>query len=376
MIPFNVPLITGKEKPLLDEVLSLKKLCGDGSFTKKCHAWLENFYQAPKALLTTSCTHALEISALLAGIEAGDEVIMPSFTFVSTANAFALRGAKIVFVDVDPATMNMNAEKIESAITPRTKAIVPVHYAGVSCDMDSIMGIAAKHGLLVIEDAAQALQSFYKGKPVGKFGHLSCISFHETKNVHCGEGGALVINEELFAERAEIIREKGTNRSRFLRGQIDKYTWVDIGSSYLPSELNAAFLYAQLEESASITQKRLAIWNSYYSKLSLLEKEGLINFASIPAEVKHNAHMFYIKLKNIEQRQALISFLKENGVQGTFHYVPLHSSQAGLQFGRFQGVDEYTTTESERLLRLPMHLNLDEAAVEKVCAEVTRFFKP
>ena len=373
-IKFNEPLQLSKQKDYLLEVFNEGKFSGDGSFTKKCHELLEKHTSTKKALLTTSCSHALEMTALLANIKAGDEIIMPSFTFVSTANAFVLQGARIVFVDIRPDTMNIDEKKIEAAITNKTKAIVPVHYGGVSCDMDFIVSIAKKYNLLVIEDAAQCIGSYYKGKPVGILGNMSCFSFHETKNIHSGEGGALFINENKYIERAEIIREKGTNRSRFLRGQVDKYTWVDVGSSYLPSELNAAILYAQLEQENEITSKRLKIWEQYYSLLSILQDENKIELPRVPVECKHNAHLFFIKLKDIDERQNMIDFLLQRKINTAFHYIPLHSADAGKLFGVFHGEDQFTTKESERLLRLPMHLSLSIADVEKICHHIIEFF--
>lgn len=363
MIPFNIPLLTGNEKKYIEDVFINKKMSGDGIFTKKCNQWFEEKFNIPKALLTTSCTHAIEISSLLTNIKAGDEIIMPSFTFVSTANAFVLRGAKIVFVDIRPDTMNIDENKIEEAITPNTKAIVPVHYAGVSCEMDKIMDIAKKYNLYVIEDAAQGMMATYKEKPLGTIGDIGCYSFHETKNYQCGEGGLLLVNNNEYVEIAEIIREKGTDRSKFLRGQVDKYTWVSVGSSYLPSEINAAFLYAQLENAVQVNNKRLKLWNLYYKLLEELEEKEIIELPKIPESCKHNAHMFYIKLSNNEKRQSLINHLKSKDIQSVFHYVPLHSAPAGKEYSRFHGKDVYTTTESERLLRLPMFHSLEEENV-------------
>ncbi|WP_169704104.1 dTDP-4-amino-4,6-dideoxygalactose transaminase [Candidatus Kuenenia stuttgartiensis] len=335
MILFNIPLVTGKEIGYIQQAIVNKKFCGDGSFTKKCNEWLEDHIKTKKALLTTSCTHALEMAAILADVQEGDEVIMPSFTFVTTANAFVLKGAKVVFVDIRPETMNVDETKIEEAITDKTKAIIPVHYAGICCDMDVIIELAKKYNFLVIEDAAQGIMANYKGKALGSIGHIGCYSFHETKNYTCGEGGAILINDERFLERAEIIREKGTNRLRFLKGQVDKYTWVDIGSSYLPSELNAAFLYANLQMAEEVKKKRLYLWNRYYVNLEKLKLKGSVELPYIPSHCEHNAHMFYIKLKDIEERQNVIKFLKDNGIQTVFHYIPLHSSLAGKRFGRF-----------------------------------------
>ncbi|MDQ0156903.1 dTDP-4-amino-4,6-dideoxygalactose transaminase [Robertmurraya andreesenii] len=370
MIPFNIPLHVDKELIYLQQVINNRKVSGDGEFTKKCNSWIETNFNVKKALLTTSCTHALEMAAILLDIQEGDEVIVPSYTFVSTANAFVLRGAKIVFVDIRPDTMNIDETKIEVAITSKTKVIVPVHYAGVSCEMDTIMGLADKYNLFVVEDSAQGVMSKYKGKSLGSIGHLGTYSFHETKNYSCGEGGALLINDERFIERAEIIREKGTNRSRFFRGQVDKYSWVDIGSSYLPSELNAAMLLAQLEDTKVINNYRNKLWNIYYNHLSNLSH---IEVPAVPQNCDHNAHMFYIKTKDLNERTELIEFLKQNGVLAVFHYVPLHSSEAGLKFGVFSGIDKYTTRESERLIRLPMYYSLKEQEVLKIC-ELIHFF--
>lgn len=374
MISFNVPPYVGKEKEYIEQAIEKKKICGDGEFTKKCSEWLENKTGTSKALLTTSCTHATEMTALLSDIKPGDEVIMPSYTFVSTADAFVLRGAKAVFVDIRPDTMNIDEKLIEDAITDKTKAIVPVHYAGVSCEMDTIMDIAKRHNLKVIEDAAQGVMSEYKGKALGTIGDYGCYSFHETKNYSMGEGGALLIRNPEDVERAEIIREKGTNRSKFFRGQIDKYTWVAAGSSYLPSELNAAYLYAQLEQADKIYQDRMNSWNRYYEMLSDLEQAGKIQLPVVPKECKHNAHMFYIKAKDLEERTALIDFLKANGVSSVFHYIPLHSAPAGMELGRFNGEDRYTTKESERLLRLPMYYGLGDN-VEYVAEKVKAYFE-
>jgi len=374
MIPFNTPPVSGKEQEYIKEVIEKnRKLCGDGPFTKKCNNWIEEKFQTSKALLTTSCTHALEMSAILADIQPGDEIISPSFTFVSTVNAFVLRGAKIVFVDIRPDTLNIDEELIESAITERTKVIVPVHYAGVSCEMERIIEIAKKHDLYVIEDAAQGVMAKYKGRHLGTIGDFGCYSFHETKNYTMGEGGAILVNNESFIERAEIIREKGTNRSRFLRGQVDKYTWVDIGSSYLPSELNAAYLYAQLEVAEKINRDRIDSWNIYFEELKSLQEKELIELPVIPEECEHNAHMFYIKCKDIEERTKLIDHLKNNDIQAVFHYIPLHSSVAGVKYGTFHGSDRYTTKESERILRLPLWFNMGEERVKSVCDSVKSF---
>lgn len=374
MIPFNIPPHLGQEENYISQAIENHKICGNGEFTKSCSSWLEQKTGCNKALLTTSCTHALEMAAMLLDIRPGDEVIMPSYTFVSTANAFVLRGAKIVFVDIRPDTMNIDENLIEAAITPKTKAIAPVHYGGVGCEMDKIMEIAERYNLAVVEDAAQALMCEYKGKALGTFGAFGTISFHETKNYSMGEGGALLINDEEYIEKAEIIREKGTNRSRFFRGQVDKYTWVNEGSSYLPSELNAAYLYPQLEEADKINNDRLKSWNRYYELLKPLAEKGAIELPFIPAHCKHNAHMFYIKAKDLEERTRLIAHLKEQGITAVFHYVPLHSSPAGKKFGRFGGEDKYTTKESERLVRLPMYYGLKDSDVEYICEKIYEFW--
>jgi dTDP-4-amino-4,6-dideoxygalactose transaminase len=364
----------GQEEQNIIEAIHNRKLSGDGPFTKKCHAWFEDHFGCKKALLTTSCTHALEMTAILADVQPGDEVIMPSFTFVSTANAFALRGAKIIFVDIRPDTMNMDEGLIEAAITERTRAIVPVHYAGVGCDMDKIMDLAAQHNLLVIEDAAQGVMSKYKGKFLGTIGHLGCYSFHETKNLSCGEGGALIINDDRYIERAEIIREKGTDRSKFLRGQVDKYTWVDIGSSYLPSELNAAMLLAQLECAQEITNDRLGSWNLYYKLLEPLARQFIIEIPRIAELCNHNGHIFYIKTKYLLERVRLIEFLKQHYISAVFHYVPLHSSPAGTQYGIFEGTDCFTTSESERILRLPLWFGMKKEQIYRVVDTIKDFY--
>lgn len=375
MIPFNIPPYVGKELEYVKEAIEKNcKICGDGPFTKKCSEWMENKFNVKKVLLTTSCTHATEMTAMLTDIKEGDEVIAPSFTFVSTVNPFVLRGAKIVFIDINPKTMNMDENLIEAAITEKTKAILPVHYAGVACNMDKIMEIAKKYKLIVVEDAAQGVMSEYKGKPLGTIGEYGCFSFHETKNYSMGEGGALLINNKENIEKAEIIREKGTNRSRFFRGQVDKYTWVDKGSSYLPSELNAAYLYAQLENADIIYNDRMNTWNKYKELLQELADKNLIELQYIPEECKHNAHMFYIKCKDLDERTNLINFLKENNVNAVFHYIPLHSAEAGLKFGRFHGEDRYTTKESERLLRLPLYYGLKEEDVEFVSSKIKEFY--
>lgn len=374
MINFNIPPYIGKEDEYVVQAIRNHKICGDGEFTKKCSAWMELETGVAKVLLTTSCTHATEMAALLSDIKDGDEVIMPSYTFVSTANAFVLRGAKIVFVDIRPDTMNMNEKLIEEAVTDRTKAIVPVHYAGVGCDMDTIMTVAAKYNLKVIEDAAQGIQSTYKGKSLGTYGDYGCFSFHETKNMSMGEGGALLIRDPKMIEDAEIVREKGTNRSKFYRGQIDKYTWVDCGSSYLPSDMNAAYLYAQLLNSQLIFDARIGIWNRYYEQLQPLMEKERIDLPYIPEECTHNAHMFYIKTKDLEERTRLIEYLRQNGIMAVFHYIPLHTSPGGEKYGRFHGEDIYTTVESERLLRLPMYYGLELAQVNYICNTIHQFY--
>ncbi len=375
MINFNIPPYTGKELNYIQKAIENNKICGDGEFTKKCNDFFEKMFKTSKALLTTSCTHALEMAAILCDIKSGDEVIMPSFTFVSTADAFVMRGAKIVFVDIRPDTNNIDEKLIEEAITSNTKAIVPVHYAGVSCEMDKINEIARKYNLFVVEDAAQGVMSTYNGQALGTFGDFGCFSFHETKNYSMGEGGALLIKNEKYIEQAEIIREKGTNRSKFFRGQIDKYTWVDIGSSYLPSELNAAYLYAQLELADEINYDRLKTWNMYYQGLKELSDKEVIELPVIPENCIHNGHMFYIKCRDLSERAALIAYLKQNDIMAVFHYIPLHSAPAGLRFGRFHGENKYTTKESERLLRLPIYYGIKETEVEKVIDEVKSFYK-
>lgn len=359
-IPFNKPYMTGKELWYIAQAHHNGWLAGDGGFTKRCNAWLEQRTGARKALLTHSCTAALEMAAILADLQPGDEVIMPSYTFVSTANAFVLRGAVPVFVDIRPDTLNLDETLIEAAITPRTRAIVPVHYAGVGCEMDAVMDIAARHKLLVIEDAAQGIMSSYQGRPLGSLGHMAALSFHETKNLISGEGGALLVNDPELAERAEIIREKGTNRSQFFRGQVDKYTWVDIGSSYLPSELIAAFLWAQMEEADAITRRRLAIWQTYHAAFADLERQGKVVRPQIPAHCSHNAHMYQLLLPNLEKRSAFIAALKAQGVSSVFHYVPLHSAPAGRRLGRAAGELPHTQALSDRLVRLPLWVGLEE----------------
>lgn len=374
MISFNVPPLVGDEMKYMQETVERRKLSGDGKYTILCNEWIERNMGCKKAMLTTSCTHATEMVALLCEIGPGDEVIMPSYTFVSTADAFVLRGATAVFVDVEPKTMNLNADLIEDAITDKTKAIVAVHYAGVSCDMDKIMAIAHKHNLMVIEDAAQAITSTYKGKKLGTIGDFGCFSFHETKNLSMGEGGALLIRNEKYVEAAEIIREKGTNRSKFFRGEIDKYTWVEAGSSYLPSELNAAYLWAQMENCDKIMNDRMASWNRYLDHFMDLAQEGLVELPYIPEDCTHNAHMFYLKTKDIAQRTAFIEYMKKQEISTVFHYVPLHSAPAGKKYGRFHGEDIYTTRESERLVRLPLYYGMQEEVLERIIREVHRFY--
>lgn len=374
MISFNLSPVVGDEEEYIRDAIRMRKLCGDGKYTQLCSQWIEEHTGTKKALLTTSCTHALEMAALLLDIQEGDEVIMPSFTFVSTADAFILRGAKAVFVDIRPDTMNIDEKLIESAITERTKAVVPVHYAGVSCEMDTINDIARRHGLKVVEDAAQGIMSTYKGRVLGTLGDYGCYSFHETKNLSMGEGGAILIADSNNIERAEIIREKGTNRSKFFRGEIDKYTWVSQGSSYLPSELNAAYLYAQLLKSQDVYNDRMQSWHLYYELLKPLREKGLIELPTVPDDCVHNAHMFYIKAVNLEERTRLISYLKSNGIGAVFHYVPLHTAPAGIKYGRFAGQDVFTTKESERLLRLPLYYGLKREEVEYICEKIGRFY--
>ncbi len=374
MIHFNIPPFAGDELTYIRQAVEARKICGDGPFTKKCSAWLEKRFGAQKALLTTSGTSALDMALLLCGLEPGDEVILPSYTFSSTATAAVLSGARLVFVDVRPDTMNIDETKIEAAVTDRTKAIIVMHYAGVACEMDTILAIARRHGLKVVEDAAQGVMSTYNGKPLGTLGDFGCYSFHETKNFSMGEGGALLIRDPACNERAEILREKGTNRSKFFRGQVDKYTWVDFGDSYLPSELNAAYLWAQLLRADEINNDRLASWNAYYEAFSPLAAAGKAELPAVPAQCAHNGHLFYLKCRDLAQRTALIAFAKERGIQLVFHYVPLHSAPAGLRFGRFDGEDRYTTRESERLVRLPMYYGLREEDRGEVIRVVTEFF--
>jgi dTDP-4-amino-4,6-dideoxygalactose transaminase len=376
MIPFNKPPKTGNEEKYVIQSINSPYISGDGEFTKRCHQWFEEKLGCKKALLTTSCTHALEMAAMLLDIQEGDEVIMPSYTFVSTANAFVLRGAKIVFVDIRSDTMNIDESKIEDAITDKTKAIVPVHYAGVSCEMDTVMDIAKKYNLFVVEDAAQGMMSSYKGKSLGTIGHLGTFSFHETKNyTSAGEGGLLIINDERFIERAEIIREKGTNRSQFFRGMVDKYSWVDIGSSYLLNDVSAAYLWGQLEKADKIYSDRMNSWNHYYQGLKELKNLGHIELPIIPDNCVHNAHMFYIKVRDLKIRTRLLDYLKDNDILSVFHYVPLHSSKAGRRFGEFRGSDRYTTVESERLIRLPLYYGLSKKEIDVIIKTIEDFYE-
>ena len=373
MIDFNRPAFVGSELEYIQDAIHRGMLCGDGIYTKKCSQWMEKEFDVSRVMLTTSCTHALEMAAFLCDIQPGDEVIMPSYTFVSTADAFVLRGAKIVFVDIRPDTMNLDEKLIEQAITPKTKVIVPVHYAGVACEMDTIMDIAHRHGLKVVEDAAQGVDACYKGKALGTIGDFGCYSFHETKNFTMGEGGALLFQKEEYLEKAEILREKGTDRSKFFRGQVDKYRWMDYGSSYLPSELNAAYLYAQLEAKDKIQKKRMEIYEYYHRNLADLAAEGKVEQPYVPQECEHHAHMYYLKVKDMKVRTRLLAYLRENGICSVFHYVPLHSAPAGQKFGRFAGEDVYTTKESERLLRLPMFYNLDMEDVKRIVDVIHKF---
>ncbi len=375
MIHFNIPPYVEESMDYIKQAVESCKICGDGQFTKLCNEWFEKRFGAQKALLTTSGTTALDMAAIMCDLGPEDEVILPSFTFSSTATAFVLGGAKLVFVDVRPDTMNIDETKIEAAITEHTKVIVPVHYAGVACEMDTIMDIARRHNLMVVEDAAQAVMSTYKGRPLGTIGDFGCYSFHETKNYSMGEGGALLINNPKYNERAEILREKGTNRANFFRGQVDKYTWVDFGDSYLPSDINAAYLWPQLEKADEINNDRLAAWNFYYNELEPLQKAGKITLPTIPEGCVHNAHMFYLKCASLEERSSFISFMREHGVQCVFHYIPLHSAPAGLKFGRFDGADEHTTPDSDRLVRLPMYYGLTEDDRKTVVEAIKEFYK-
>lgn len=374
MIHFNVPPFVGTEFQYMHEAVENHKISGDGPFTKRCNEWMQNHFDAKKAMLTTSCSSALDMAALLCDVHPGDEVILPSFTFSSTANAFVLVGAKLVFVDIRPDTMNIDEKKIEEAITEKTKVICVVHYAGVSCEMDAIMGIARAHNLKVVEDAAQGVMSTYKGKALGTIGHFGCFSFHETKNYSMGEGGAILINDEQYIEKAEILREKGTNRSQFYRGQVAKYNWIDFGDSYLASDINAAYLWAQLEVADKINQNRLETWERYRDAFKVLEEKGILELPYIPQACVHNAHMFYIKCRDLETRQSFIQYMRDNDILCVFHYVPLHSAPAGLKYGRFQGVDKYTTVESERLVRLPLYYNIDNKDLDRVIEKALTFF--
>ncbi len=375
MISFNIPPYVGTELSYVKQAVENHKICGDGPFTKQCHAWLEEHLPCQKALLTTSGTTALEMAAILCDLKPGDEVILPSYTFSTTATAFVLVGAKLVFVDVRPDTMNIDETKIEAAITDKTRVIVPVHYAGVACEMDTIMDIAARHNLKIVEDAAQGVMSSYEGRALGTIGDFGCFSFHETKNYSMGEGGALIINKPEYNDRAEIIREKGTNRSRFFRGQVDKYTWVDYGSSYLPSDMNAAYLWGELEVADTINNDRLASWQRYWDAFAPLAQAGRVELPVVPEGCKHNAHMFYLKCKDLTERTAFIDYLKQQGVQAVFHYIPLHSSPAGMRFGRFNGVDVFTTSESDRLVRLPLYYGLTQEDQNQVIAAVMAFYE-
>ncbi len=374
MIKFNVPPFVGKEFDYMREAVANHKICGDGIFTKKCDEWMEKRFNANRVMLTTSGSSALDMAALLCDLKTGDEVILPSFTFSSTANAFVLAGAKLVFVDIRPDTMNIDEKKIETAITEKTRVICPVHYAGVACEMDTIMDIAKKYNLLVVEDAAQGVMSTYKGRALGTIGDFGCFSFHETKNYSMGEGGAIVLNNPLYIKKAEILREKGTNRSQFFRGQVAKYNWVDYGDSYLQSDLNAAYLWAQLEKADEINNNRLATWNTYYNAFKYLQERRIVELPTIPEGCKHNGHMFWLKCKDFETRQAYIEFMKENDILCVFHYVPLHSSPAGLKFGCFVGEDEHTTPDSDRLVRLPLYYNILPEDVQRVIDKTLDFF--
>jgi dTDP-4-amino-4,6-dideoxygalactose transaminase len=375
-IPFNKPCYTGNEDRYVLDAMRSSQICGNGPYTKRCENWFEENLKCKRAMLTPSCTHALEMCAILLDIKPEDEVIIPSFTFVSTANAFVLRGAKVKFIDIRPDTMNIDENLIEQAITEKTKAICVVHYAGVGCEMDKIMEIAEKYNIYVVEDAAQGMMARYKGKVLGTIGHFGCYSFHETKNyTSAGEGGLLIINEEKFVERAEIIREKGTNRMQFFRGMVDKYTWVDIGSSYLMNDVSAAYLWGQIEKAEEILNFRLGVWNYYYEKLTPLEKEGFLELPKIPPYCDHNGHIFYIKVKDLEERTNLLKFLKEKGILAVFHYVPLHSSPAGKKFGEFFGEDRFTTKESERLIRLPLFYGIKREELDYIIESICEFFK-
>ncbi|MDD4028725.1 MAG: dTDP-4-amino-4,6-dideoxygalactose transaminase [Caldisericia bacterium] len=375
-IPFNKPCITGKEKKYIEVVFQNQKFSGDGPFNKKCCQWIEDRYQCKKAFLTPSGTHALEMASLILQLKPGDEVVLPSYTFTSTANAFALWGVRLVFVDIRPDTMNINEQCIESAITDKTKAIVVVHYAGVSCHMDEIIRIGDKYNIPIIEDAAQGVGSSYNGNYVGTVGSIGCFSFHETKNYSCGEGGAILLNNPILIEKAEIIREKGTNREKFFRGEVDKYTWIDLGSSYLLNEMSAAYLFGQFMEEKTILTDRMNSWNLYYSQLMLLQEKGFLTLPSVPKECRHNAHMFYVKTKDENTRNSLMDYLKKQGIHSVFHYIPLHSSPAGKKYGRFHGQDHFTSKESSRLLRLPMFYGLTKTEILYICSHIKMFFNP
>lgn len=374
-ITFNIPPFFGTEVEYIKEAILSQHISGDGKFTHQCRQWIQDKFQIHHTLLTTSCTHALEMGALLCDIQPGDEVILPSYTFVSTADAFVQRGARLVFVDIRPDTMNIDEKLIESAVTEKTKAIVPVHYAGVSCEMDQIMDIAKRHNLMVVEDAAQGFGSYYHGKPLGTIGDFGCFSFHETKNYSMGEGGAILFDKDEYLEKAEILREKGTNRSKFFRGQIDKYTWQDYGSSYLPSDMNAAYLWAQLENYQRIYDARMHCYDYYHQALTPLKEQGLLELPVVPDGCLHNAHMYFVKCKNLTQRSDFITYLKERGITTAFHYVPLHSAPAGKKYGYFHGEDIYTTKESERLVRLPMYYGLTESDQEYVVQTIYDYFQ-
>ncbi|MCR5137819.1 MAG: dTDP-4-amino-4,6-dideoxygalactose transaminase [Oscillospiraceae bacterium] len=375
MIPFNTPPYVGTEEKYIEEAIRNHRISGDGDFTKRCNSWLESRFKAKKALLTTSGSTALDMAALLCGLKPGDEVVLPSFTFTSTATAFVLAGARLVFVDIRPDTMNLDEKLIEDAITERTRVLIPVHYAGVSCEMNTILEIASRHGLRVVEDAAQGVMSSYFGKALGTVGDFGCYSFHETKNYSMGEGGAILVNDTACSERAEILREKGTNRTKYFRGQVDKYTWVDIGDSYLPSELNAAHLWAQLEQADRINEARMRLWNLYHAAFQPAEQSGRIQRPTVPEGCVHNAHMYYLKLKDLDDRGNFIQYMKEHDILCVFHYVPLHSSPAGLRFGRFHGEDRFTTSESERLVRLPLYYGMTQTEQERVIETALDYLK-
>lgn len=375
MITFNIPLNVGTEQKYINQAIAAHKICGGGQFSKKCEVWFEERFHAKKVLMTTSCSTALDIAALFCNISPEDEVILPSYTFPSTANAFVRAGAKLVFVDIRPDTMNIDETKIEAAITDKTRVVVPVHYAGVACEMDAIMDIAHRYNLMVVEDAAQGVMSAYNGKALGTIGDFGCFSFHETKNYSMGEGGAIVINNPAYIERAEVIRENGTDRARFFRGQVDKYTWVDYGDNYLPSELNAAYMWAQLEKADEINVNRMATWNKYYESLKPLADAGKIELPVVPKGCVHNAHMFYIKCRDLKEQTSFIQYMKEHDVQCLFHYVPLHSAPAGIKFGRFSGTDEYTTKESDRLVRLPIYYGMADEDLHFTIKTILDYYK-